>query len=305
MKHFIFLFHMITFLVGFVGIISALFAYIKYPIKLIKYYIIFIVALTIILLEQTIISYEMINIVEFFWLNVLLNSGEYVSSGLIIYFLPLFVHELTKSVWTKKKRSIFIGLVVLQAILWAMHYLTLYKKLLTLLASSLLFLVIIYCIVFLVIRFNTIKETSIKRALKLFTLITILFLPYMYLDTRAEHIEVLNRLFPYGLLSVPIFYMLWNLVSIYLGVKWMKAYGKVSDIMSHEDFFERFNITKREKEIILLLVKGYSYNQLAEELVISVTTVKTHIHNIYKKVGVKNKIELIHLMNKEKEREEG
>ena len=68
------------------------------------------------------------------------------------------------------------------------------------------------------------------------------------------------------------------------------------------EFFEKFNITNREKEIILLLIKGHSYNQLAEELSISLTTVKTHVHNIYRKAEVKNKIQLINLINGEEAR---
>ncbi|MBZ9625864.1 helix-turn-helix transcriptional regulator [Clostridium sp. FP2] len=132
----------------------------------------------------------------------------------------------------------------------------------------------------------------------------------MYLDVRSNQIAILSKLFPYGLLSVPAFYMLWNLFSIYFGVNYFKDniykfYNlenqkdakEVQDKQKH--FFEKFNITNREKEIILLLIKGYSYNQLAEELVISLTTVKTHVHNIYRKAGVKNKIQLINLINGE------
>lgn len=132
----------------------------------------------------------------------------------------------------------------------------------------------------------------------------------MYLDTRIEQISVLSRLFPYGLLSVSIFYMIWSILSLYFGIRYFKynlekSYGdkdeqaliEIAD--TREQFFEKFNITNREKEIILLLMKGYSYNQLAEELVISLTTVKTHVHNIYRKVEVKNKIELFNLINKE------
>lgn len=64
-------------------------------------------------------------------------------------------------------------------------------------------------------------------------------------------------------------------------------------------FYEKYRITKREKEIIKLLIKGESYTDIAQELMISVTTVKTHIHHIYQKTGVKNKIQLIHLAKDE------
>lgn len=49
-----------------------------------------------------------------------------------------------------------------------------------------------------------------------------------------------------------------------------------------------FSLTKREHEILKLLVKGYSYNMIAEECNISYPTVNTHITNIYSKLQVKS-----------------
>lgn len=309
MKHFIFLFHIFSFLTGFTGIILCVFAYIKYHTKLIKHYILFMAALTTIVLEQSFIAYEIVNIVDSWWLNVLLNIVEYLAAGIILYFLPLSIYELTEREWTNRKKNIFKLLALFQAFLLVLYYATAYQSVVTILASGLLFLVIFYSVGFLLISFKEMKSEYTKKVLKLFMVTTILFLPYMYLDTRIEQIAALNKLFPYGLLSVPAFYLIWNVLSIYFGVKYFKSHISAAKNLQNEktiietedkrqQFFERFNITNREKEIILLLIEGYSYNQLAEELIISMTTVKTHIHNIYKKVGVKNKIELIHQINK-------
>ncbi|GAL11922.1 transcriptional regulator VpsT [Vibrio astriarenae] len=43
------------------------------------------------------------------------------------------------------------------------------------------------------------------------------------------------------------------------------------------------NLTKREKQIIRLLGHGASNHQIADELFVSENTVKTHLHNIFKK----------------------
>jgi len=308
MKHFIFLFHIFSFLAGFTGIILSVFAYVKYRTKLIKHYILFMTALTTLVIEQTFIAYEIINLVDSLWLSVLLRMLEYVAGGIILYFLPLIMHELTEKEWTNRKKSVFRALAYAEVCLLFLYYLISYQRVITLLASGLLFLVIFYSLCFLLISFREIKSEYTKRVLRVFMIITILLLPYMYLDTRVEQIPILNKLFPYGLLSVPVFYLIWNLLSIYFGLKYFKFYIDVPKSLQNEKgiieekrkrFFERFNITKREKEIILLLNEGYSYNELAKELVISITTVKTHVHNIYKKVGAKNKFELIHLMSQD------
>ncbi len=55
----------------------------------------------------------------------------------------------------------------------------------------------------------------------------------------------------------------------------------------------KYAITKREKEILLLLDKGGSYNIIADTLFISSKTVRKHIYNIYGKLRASNKIEAV------------
>jgi len=52
-------------------------------------------------------------------------------------------------------------------------------------------------------------------------------------------------------------------------------------------------LTKREEEILLYLVKGYLYKEIAGSLKISVETVRTHIRNIYEKLQVRTRTEAI------------
>lgn len=59
---------------------------------------------------------------------------------------------------------------------------------------------------------------------------------------------------------------------------------------------EEFGITKREREIYLLLIKGLTNQEIADRLFISFGTVKNHVFNIYEKTGVKNRAELARLI---------
>jgi len=52
-------------------------------------------------------------------------------------------------------------------------------------------------------------------------------------------------------------------------------------------------LTKREIEIIRLIVQEYSSAEIAEKLFISLGTVETHRHNIFKKLEVKNAIGVV------------
>ena len=45
------------------------------------------------------------------------------------------------------------------------------------------------------------------------------------------------------------------------------------------------------------MYEGYNNPEIAEELYISRNTVKKHIQSIYEKMGVSNRMELVHLVN--------
>ena len=52
-------------------------------------------------------------------------------------------------------------------------------------------------------------------------------------------------------------------------------------------------LSKRENEILQLLSKGLLYKEIADQLSISTSTVRQHIHNIYEKLHVQNRTEAI------------
>jgi DNA-binding NarL/FixJ family response regulator len=52
-------------------------------------------------------------------------------------------------------------------------------------------------------------------------------------------------------------------------------------------------ISEREKEVLYLYSKGLTYSQIANEIAISPSTVSKHTENIYKKLGVHNKMEAV------------
>lgn len=54
-----------------------------------------------------------------------------------------------------------------------------------------------------------------------------------------------------------------------------------------------FGVTSREREVIELIVAGYTNKDLARKLNISEHTVKHHLSNIFDKLGVSNRLELV------------
>jgi two-component system, NarL family, response regulator LiaR len=56
-----------------------------------------------------------------------------------------------------------------------------------------------------------------------------------------------------------------------------------------------FGLTRREQEVLALLVKGLNNPEIAERLVVSRATAKAHVSNILSKLGVSNRAEAIAL----------
>lgn len=58
----------------------------------------------------------------------------------------------------------------------------------------------------------------------------------------------------------------------------------------------KYDLTNREIEIVQLMRQGHKYQKIADRLFISESTVKKHVQHIFGKVGVSNKVELIHAL---------
>jgi len=58
-----------------------------------------------------------------------------------------------------------------------------------------------------------------------------------------------------------------------------------------------YNLTNREIEIVKLMLKGTKYKEIAKTLFIADRTVTTHIQNIFEKIGVSNKVEMINKLS--------
>lgn len=75
-------------------------------------------------------------------------------------------------------------------------------------------------------------------------------------------------------------------------VKKLLSAFRLSKLIKTEDgLVER--LSERELEVLRLIAAGLSNNKIMEELFISLSTVKTHIRNIYSKLNVHSRTEVI------------
>lgn len=80
--------------------------------------------------------------------------------------------------------------------------------------------------------------------------------------------------------------------------------ASIQEPVEHQDLWKErcerlgaeYGLTAQEIRVFSLLARGYSYNHIAEDLVISGHTVKTHVYHIYRKLEVHTQQDLISLV---------
>jgi DNA-binding CsgD family transcriptional regulator len=95
-----------------------------------------------------------------------------------------------------------------------------------------------------------------------------------------------------------------GLALIALLVVWVRhrllSWKRIAAPPDLEAICSQHNISKREEEVLRLVIQGKSNSQIENELFISIKTVKTHLYNLYRKCGVNNRLELINFLQGKK-----
>jgi len=88
--------------------------------------------------------------------------------------------------------------------------------------------------------------------------------------------------------STLIFVYKKNFIEAYGNKNTNEGYFDLNERM--EEIAKEYEMTNREKDLCRLVYEGKSNRQIAQALFISESTVKTHVYNIFRKMGVKNRV---------------
>lgn len=127
----------------------------------------------------------------------------------------------------------------------------------------------------------------------------LLYTLYMLLTCSTFALYSKHSLIPFVFIFI---FLSWHLIPILLYNTYLNKYQ--SRTAPVEDNFEtllsvfvtKYEISKREREVVYLICRGLSNQEIGESLYISLQTVKDHIHHIFVKTGVKNRVQLSNLI---------
>lgn len=234
-------------------------------------------------------------------LNSVLNDLTFIfllpfSYKLLILIHDIFRIEISRNGIIMFLTAIFFVAIPSSSIAYLFDSLSSYMDILGII-KGFIFYSFIYFIAFDInSHVASILNDDIRIIFKKVFILQMIFFPLMIF----ESILFFERTYPFGISIVMLFYAIVNFawlhfVSRYLHLPEIKL---ISEENNYENFYAIYKITKREKDIVRLLLSGLSYEDIAKQLFITLETVKSHVNNIYRKSGVSSKIELSNLVQK-------
>jgi PAS domain S-box-containing protein len=82
-------------------------------------------------------------------------------------------------------------------------------------------------------------------------------------------------------------------VPLFRGEHVVGIFGQVSDLVEEPHAHPELHLTPRQAEVLELLERGRSTSQIAEELHLSVETVRNHIRHLLRAIGAHSRLEAV------------
>ncbi|MCP4396720.1 MAG: helix-turn-helix transcriptional regulator [bacterium] len=291
MGHVYFFYFFTTFPIGVVSLSILALLYFKTKDELLRYYLYFYSIFTLVIILNTVIFYIWTNLAPFHprLFSALGYIEVFTANYVLMFVIPVFTHNLF-SVPHAKRRDIVWGalltaLFLVNQILKVVIADETLKPLGHLIEDIIVVAVILYVVIVGIYFYKTFEDLARKKLALKFLVLLGLFLPAGVNDTFFSEYSPLR--------FYPILYCAFSIIFTYYFITQHFAQPESLSTMPAEDIFERYHISPREREVIELLLQGYSNTKIAETLFISLNTVKKHVRNIYPKFGVNSRYELI------------
>ena len=235
---------------------------------------------------------------------IIINSLFYIWFFLMFQYFPRFIYSIIDYPFSRLLNKLIriLALIPIVTLLLPFIFYSDGTRIATFLQYGIIYIhntilgsMIIYLFIFLFLNYKKIVNPIVRKIVRNILIITAIFLPGLAYD-----LFIRGKLGPNILINGSIFsaffIFAWNITALVVFFKFYSAKINLSFQQSKEipeEFYKQFKITVREKEIISLLLDNKTSVQIGSQLFISPRTVDKHIENIYKKIGMNNKNDLI------------
>ncbi len=274
----------------------------------------------------------------FFFVNYIMSYIDYLNTGFTPNTALLVMHDISFVLficfWIRSNdiskpmrfNYILYPAACVYVIIWFLYYLNKNSgvetisgfRFIVLIYDTVFFSLTIFCLVYCLIVYIRHRRTHENRMYFIITnLILTIYLLYMYLTNL--YINIRNILDIYVSVYNVYFFDLILPVSIAVSLTALVTFFRTlcnANIAEHEkylaqiessrkaspqEFMEKYNLSAREKEVLTSVLLGKNNKEIADELYISIYTVKRHMSHIFEKTGTKSRYELMSAFNSFKE----
>lgn len=221
------------------------------------------------------------------WLDSGMDWLRIVISFVLLIIVPEFIGRLKRRGW-KLKYHIF-AVLVLAAM---MTVLVIFP-----LAAVSGVVSGIYNLFFCILSLSALKTRQVPKEIKWFLYLS--FWSYLLFSL----LNFFSPLLPWlssgvTTLAIGLFCGLWGVNDLYWFFRDSRRSSHGSPGLSHfQEKAEEWRLSPRECEIIRAMYRGATNKEIAEKLFVSLRTVEAHLYSIYRKAGVKNRVELMHKLH--------
>jgi len=142
---------------------------------------------------------------------------------------------------------------------------------------------------------NPAEPAAIRPLLRAYGIVTIVLAPLGFIEFALQTVGI-----PWLQdLSLDHFlYLAWNIVSMSAAIRILRPTPDGSNLLEEvpAERIRALGLSPREVEMAVMIGRGLTNMEIAEKLFISPATVRTHIYNLYQKVGAGSRVELLNML---------
>ena len=144
----------------------------------------------------------------------------------------------------------------------------------------------------MLLSLGSMPRNDLRRSVVVFLVISGAFLALLVVDILISRVGISSLAFLDNT-SLPVYLLALNIGSFLFAGRFLNADPLLDGGRVTEACRRNYSLTSRESEIIERLLDGKTNQELADALFISRKTVENHLYNIYQKMDVKNRVQMI------------
>lgn len=221
--------------------------------------------------------------------NYIFSIMQHATTGFIIVLLPFFLRWIIGKTWGSVQRWIFFTVGIIYFAAGLVGKITKAEYITVWIQSPVMLLILLYTIIDLLAHIHKIENPHSQRICRTISIVTLCLIPT----------DIAIELFPFfKAIGYSVYVAAISIIMIvYFSIRFKMDRNRVSDsIKLSSDALAKFKISDRETQVIKAICQGKTNKEIASEMCISVNTVNNHVANIFEKMDITSRVDLVRVI---------